>query len=161
MGEYINVVETFGCDVFNDSVMQARLPKKIYKELKKTIEEGKELSNMKDIYNYEEPYDNVVITGLVGLYEICFEQSWKMMKEILEIHGYAEGATGSPKIILKTAYKAGMIRDEEQWLRALQARNNVTHSYNQKIALGIIADAKEEFYQMFCELKTEIEENWL
>jgi len=112
------------------------------------------LSNMKDIYNYEEPYDNVVITGLVGLYEICFEQSWKMMKEILEIHGYAEGATGSPKIILKTAYKAGMIRDEEQWLRALQARNNVTHSYNQKIALGIIADAKEEFYQMFCELKT-------
>lgn len=23
MGEYINVVETFGCDVFNDSVMQA------------------------------------------------------------------------------------------------------------------------------------------
>ena len=48
------------------------------------------LSNMKDIYNYEEPYDNVVITGLVGLYEICFEQSWKMMKEILEIHGYAE-----------------------------------------------------------------------
>ena len=25
MGEYINVVETFGCDVFNDSVMQARL----------------------------------------------------------------------------------------------------------------------------------------
>jgi glutamine synthetase len=32
MGEYINVVETFGCDVFNDSVMQARLPKKIYNE---------------------------------------------------------------------------------------------------------------------------------
>lgn len=83
------------------------------------------LSNMKDIYNYEEPYDNVVITGLVGLYEICFEQSWKMMKEILEIHGYAEGATGSPKIILKTAYKAGMIRDEEQWLRALQARKAI------------------------------------
>ena len=106
------------------------------------------LSNMKDIYNYEEPYDNVVITGLVGLYEICFEQSWKMMKEILEIHGYAEGATGSPKIILKTAYKAGMIRDEEQWLRALQARNNVTHSYNQKIALGIIADA------YICDIKT-------
>ena len=33
MGEYINVVETFGCDVFNDSVMQARLPKKIYLSL--------------------------------------------------------------------------------------------------------------------------------
>ena len=44
MGEYINVAETFGCDVFNDSVMQERLPKKVYRELKKTIQEGKELS---------------------------------------------------------------------------------------------------------------------
>ena len=77
------------------------------------------------------------------------------------MHGYAEGATGSPKIILKTAYKAGMIKDENQWLRALQARNNITHSYNQKIALGIIKEAKDEFYQMFGKLKTEIEENWL
>ena len=44
MSEYTNVKELFGCDVFNDSVMQERLPKKVYKELKKTIEEGKELS---------------------------------------------------------------------------------------------------------------------
>ncbi|MBQ7372019.1 MAG: glutamine synthetase III, partial [Blautia sp.] len=44
MGEYMNVAEAFGCDVFNDAVMQERLPKKVYKELKKTIGEGKELS---------------------------------------------------------------------------------------------------------------------
>lgn len=43
MGEVINVVDIFGEDVFNDSVMQQRLPKKVYKDLKKTIEEGKEL----------------------------------------------------------------------------------------------------------------------
>ena len=39
----INVAEIFGEDVFNDTVMQERLPKKVYKDLKKTIEEGKEL----------------------------------------------------------------------------------------------------------------------
>lgn len=41
--ELINVTEIFGENVFNDTVMQERLPKKIYKNLKKTIEEGKEL----------------------------------------------------------------------------------------------------------------------
>ena len=116
---------------------------------------------LKDIYNYEEPYDNVVLTGLVGLYEITFEQSWKMMKEILQNHGYEEGATGSPKIILKTAYKAGMIKDEDLWLKALRERNNVTHSYNQNIALSIISQAKEKFYDMFCQLKKEVDENWI
>ena len=119
------------------------------------------LENMKDIYNYEEPYDNVVLTGLVGLYEITFEQSWKMMKEILEIHGFAEGATGSPKMILRTAYKAGMIKDEELWLSALQERNNVTYSYKRKIAMEIITQAKLKFYKMFCELKEEIDRNWI
>ncbi|MFQ7311751.1 glutamine synthetase III family protein [Sellimonas sp.] len=39
----VNVAEIFGKNVFNDTVMQERLPKKIYKELKRTIEEGKEL----------------------------------------------------------------------------------------------------------------------
>lgn len=119
------------------------------------------LKNMKEIYDYEEPYSTVVLTGLVGLYEICFEQSWKMMKEILEAHGYEEGATGSPKIILRTAYKAGMIKDEENWLRALQERNNVTHSYNRKIALEIVHQAKSTFYNLFVQLKEEIDKNWL
>lgn len=40
------------------------------------------LANMKEIYNYKEPYDTVILTGLVGLYELCFEQSWKMVSEI-------------------------------------------------------------------------------
>ena len=100
------------------------------------------LSNMKEIYNYEEPFDNVVLTGLVGLFEICFEQSWKMMKEILVSHGYAEGAAGSPRFIIKTAYQAGMIKEEELWLNALQERNNVTHSYDRRIALSIVEDRK-------------------
>lgn len=119
------------------------------------------LKNMKEIYDYDEPYNTVVLTGLVGLYEICFEQSWKMMKEILEIHGYEEGATGSPKIILRTAYRAGMIKNEDAWLRALQERNNVTHSYNEKIALEIVRQAKAIFCDLFVQLKDEIDKNWL
>lgn len=43
MSEAINVSAIFGEDVFNDAVMQERLPKKVYKDLKKTIEEGKDL----------------------------------------------------------------------------------------------------------------------
>ena len=41
--EAINVAEIFGQNVFDDTVMQERLPKKIYKNLKHTIEEGREL----------------------------------------------------------------------------------------------------------------------
>ena len=40
---WLSVAEIFGEDVFNDAVMQERLPKKVYKKLKQTIEEGKDL----------------------------------------------------------------------------------------------------------------------
>ena len=46
MSEYFNVADIFGENVFSDKVMQDRLPKKIYKELHKTIDEGKELDPM-------------------------------------------------------------------------------------------------------------------
>ena len=40
---YLNVAEIFGENVFNDAVMQERLPKKVYKKLKEVIQEGREL----------------------------------------------------------------------------------------------------------------------
>ena len=43
MSGAFNVADIFGEDVFNDSVMQERLPKKVYRDLKRMIEEGKEL----------------------------------------------------------------------------------------------------------------------
>ena len=46
MSETINVSEIYGENVFSDSVMRERLPKKVYKELRKTIDEGKELDPM-------------------------------------------------------------------------------------------------------------------
>lgn len=117
--------------------------------------------NLEDIFEYEPPYSNVVLTGLVGLYEVCFEQSWKAMKEILQNSGFAAAQTGSPRQILKTAYQAGMIQDENVWLEALVSRNNVAHAYNQEIALDIVKAAKEKYYDMFQDLIEILEREWL
>ena len=40
----------------------------------------KALQNLEEINRYTEPYGIVELTGMVALYEICFEQSWKVMK---------------------------------------------------------------------------------
>ena len=46
MSEYVSAAELFGENVFNDKVMQEKLPKEVYKELHKTIDDGKELDPM-------------------------------------------------------------------------------------------------------------------
>ena len=117
--------------------------------------------NLGDIYRYDEPYGNVELPGIVALFEICFEQAWKTMKGLLERDGYREGKTGSPKLIIKTAYTAGLIANQELWLRALDDRNHVAHAYNEAIARGIVRNAKDSYYEMFRALRETMEEDWL
>ena len=120
------------------------------------------LTNLREIETKSPPYDAITTAGMVALFEICFEQSWKAMKETLERHGGGGGSKkiSSPKMIIKQAYAAGMIDDEELWLEMLAARNDVAHSYNEEIALEIIDAAQKNFIALFEALKSEIEANW-
>ena len=43
MSDYYNVADIFGENVFNDTVMRERLPKKVYQKLQETIKEGTDL----------------------------------------------------------------------------------------------------------------------
>lgn len=121
----------------------------------------KALDNLRIVQDISEPYDILSLTGGVALFEICFEQAWKAMKEILADQGYSESATGSPKQILKLAYSAGMIQDEQEWLVMLSSRNDATHSYNEEVALRLICEIKADYISLFETLKEELNSNWL
>ncbi len=121
----------------------------------------KALANLHDIKSCSPPYSNIERRGLVHLFSICFDQSWRIMKDCLEKSGYERIAAGSPRTIIKTAFQAGLIDDENLWLDALTQRNNVTHSYNEVIAEAIIQKTKDPFLDLFEDLKEKIERSWL
>ena len=55
----------------------------------------KALENLGIGAELEEPYSVVEQTGIAALFGICFEQSWKLMKALLEesgrtAHGFSE-----------------------------------------------------------------------
>jgi nucleotidyltransferase substrate binding protein (TIGR01987 family) len=121
----------------------------------------KALSNLEVGLKLEEPYTIVEQTGIVGLFEICFERSWKVMKALLEEHGRTEDRIGSPKAIIKIAYQCGMVSNCEGWLNLLEARNILAHTYSDEQALNVIENLKLEYVELFRELKSELEKRWL
>lgn len=121
----------------------------------------KALNNLKIGAKLEEPYTIVEQTGIVGLFEICFEQSWKLMKAMLEAHGRFENKIGSPKAIIKIAYQCGMIQNEKAWLELLETRNILAHSYSDEEALNAIRRLKSDYILLFEKLKQEIDDVWL
>lgn len=121
----------------------------------------KALNNLNESKKVSEPYSVVEQTGIAALFEICFEQSWKLMKEVLEYHGRFEQKTGSPRMIIKTAYECGMIDNEGIWLDILDTRNMLAHTYDENEARKAVTKIKNEYIPAFEELKRGIDDNWL
>lgn len=121
----------------------------------------KALANLQEGAKLQAPYSIVEQTGIVGLFYVCFEQSWKLMKEVLESHGRFENKIGSPKGIMKAAFQCNMIEDEGLWLEILNARNILAHTYSDQQSLEIIEQIKNRYVTAFEHLKQELDERWL
>ena len=106
----------------------------------------------------QESYSILEETGLIAMFEICFEQAWKVLKEILEDEGYRESKTGSPRQILKLAYSAGILSNEEIWLEILSDRNILSHVYDSSKAKITVEKIKEKYLAEFKNLKKILEE---
>lgn len=121
----------------------------------------KAFENLKSCLEISKPYSITEQTGITGLFAICFEQSWKLMKEILEYHGYFTQEIGSPRIIIKSAYQCGLINEEACWLDILETRNTLAHTYDEEKALAAIEKISTEYIPAFEKLEQSIYENWL
>ncbi len=69
-------------------------------------------------------------TTLMALFNLCFEHAWKALQSVMFFHGVGEAKTGSPREIIKLAYRIGFIDNDELWLEILGARNKATHIYS-------------------------------
>ena len=47
-----------------------------------------------------------IIGGIIDKFSLQFELGWKVLKELLRYEGVAIAATGSPREILKAAYRS-------------------------------------------------------
>ena len=95
--------------------------------------------------------------GIIGQFNSTFELSWKALREILLIHGVNKAATGSPREIIKAGYEFHFISDEETWLDMLKRRNQVTHIYDEKIAIELANLIFDEYLSAFANLRDELD----
>lgn len=106
----------------------------------------KKFEQMKKLYTtlrgYVDPFNlsDVVISGTTADFDRLFELSWKTLKDYLYNGlGISEAKTGSPKVIIKLAYRENIVEDETLWLEMLRYRNDDTHHYNKADAVLYIS----------------------
>ncbi|MCM1009633.1 MAG: nucleotidyltransferase substrate binding protein [Fusobacterium sp.] len=85
-----------------------------------------------DIFNeavnaYNQNKENILThMALVQAYEVCFELSWKVLKDYLAENGIL---VYLPKQVIKEAFNKNVISDGQIWIDMLDARNATSHEY--------------------------------
>lgn len=97
----------------------------------------------------EDLHNEFIISGIIDKFSIQFELGRKVFKELLLQEGDSAGKTGSPRDIIKAAYKYYSFMDEEVWLKMLRDRNNTTHIYDGDEAVKLVHRILEEYIPAF------------
>ena len=90
-----------------------------------------------------------IISGIIDKFFIQFELGWKLLKDLLRYEGLEVAASGSPRSIIKEAYRLYDFLDEDTWIRMLRARNDVTHIYNSALAQKLVGDILTQYIPAF------------
>jgi nucleotidyltransferase substrate binding protein (TIGR01987 family) len=81
--------------------------------------------------------------GIIQLFEISFELSWKLMKDYLEAQ---ELNVKSPRESIKQAFQIGLIDDGHIWIDGLADRNLTVHTYDEKLADKMVKDIANLYF---------------
>ncbi len=95
--------------------------------------------------------DMIGQAGAIQFFEMCFELSWKLLKDYLEYEGYSDVA--SPRSAIKQAFNAGLISNGHEWMEVLDDRNMTSHVYNEETARNIYQLISSKYYPIFLELQ--------
>ncbi|TCO60233.1 HI0074 family nucleotidyltransferase substrate-binding subunit [Caldanaerobacter subterraneus] len=70
--------------------------------------------------------DDLDVDGTIKRFEICYELSWKLMKEYLADVGVI---VKNPRNTFKEAFNNDLIEDVETWMQIIEDRNLLVHTY--------------------------------
>ena len=117
------------------------------------------LANLEDAPNQDLSND-FVQSGLINKFNLQFELSWKLLKRLLEYEGATLAASGSPRAILKEAYRFYDFIDEAAWLDMLRDRNTNVHIYDNKLAQDLIQRILNVYIPAFSQLRDGLMERY-
>ena len=101
-----------------------------------------------------------VIGAIIDKFSLQFELGWKVLKELLVYEGIPAAKSGSPREILKEAYKYYPCIDERIWLSMLSERNNTAHIYDGNAARILAQKILDDYIPAFRKLEESILEKY-
>lgn len=93
--------------------------------------------------------------GVIQRFEFTFELLWKTLKMFLEGEGIE---CTTPKECLKSAFRVGLIENEQIALDMLEDRNKTSHTYDKEESQKIFKKIEENYFPFIQGILNKLEE---
>ncbi|MBN2804334.1 MAG: nucleotidyltransferase substrate binding protein [Deltaproteobacteria bacterium] len=88
--------------------------------------------------------------GVIQRFEYSIELAWKTLKDYLEYQNVVFSQV-TPRVVIKEAFAANII-DGQVWMNALDARNKMSHTYDESKFEEVIEDIQNSYFPAMEEL---------
>ncbi|MCR4430982.1 MAG: nucleotidyltransferase substrate binding protein [Tepidanaerobacteraceae bacterium] len=116
--------------------------KQRFESFKKAVMQLTEFIEKDELNKYE-------VQGLIQCFEYTFELAWKTMKDYLGQEGFD---VNSPRSAIQTAFQMQLIADGQTWIDALDKRDLMAHTYDEKRTMEVERLIREKYYKIIKEL---------
>lgn len=97
-----------------------------------------------------------IVSGIIDKFFVQFELGWKVLKELLTYEGVASTGSGSPREIIKQAFRFYPCIEEDVWLSMFAQRSNLTHIYDAQAAERLMETIIRDYIPAFQKLEDSI-----
>lgn len=105
--------------------------------------------SFQDALGRDTAHDDVLRAGLVQNFEFLFELAWKTLKDKLEAGGIEKTL---PRDVIQESFGAKFIRDGRLWLKMLDTRNALSHTYDEAMSAQAAQMIREKYAAALQEL---------
>lgn len=91
--------------------------------------------------------------ALIQSFEVCFELSWKILKDYLNINGVN---VSLPKQVIKEAFNKEVIENGQIWIDMLKDRNATSHEYNMDKVDKVLEKISTIYFDELCRFQEQV-----
>lgn len=108
------------------------------------VDFGKAVKNLETAI--DTAIDELDMDGTIKRFELCYELSWKLIKEYLADKGVI---VKNPRDCFKEAFANDLIHTEDVWVKMLEDRNYLVHTYTFEESRKIFEHIKDSYLAEF------------
>ncbi|MCU0882597.1 MAG: nucleotidyltransferase substrate binding protein [Hyphomonadaceae bacterium] len=82
--------------------------------------------------------------GVIQHFEMTWELGWKLLADLLVADGLPL-ERGAPRAVVRAAQESGLIADGQVWIDMIDARNKLSHLYDERLAADLLTVIARDF----------------